>query len=107
MTSAHPARRPGTLLALALALACVTACASDGPQRNVLPDRPEVHKSPQPEGLRDIRSSLASQRADTRESMDAQLVNRNELGTEDSSPGIFESAANALADVAGLVKIFY
>lgn len=98
--------RPGVLLALAAAALCVSACASSGPDRNVLPDRPQVHRTPQPEGLRDVRSSLATQRADTRDAMDAALINTNELSTTDTGPSFFESALGKLFDFAWVAALF-
>lgn len=91
------ARTP-LLIALLAAAAAAGGCASDGPERSTLPDRPTVERPDGivPDEVLDMRSELADRRSDSRDLMDASMVSTTELGTEESGPGVIDFFGNAI-----------
>ena len=75
------------VVALLLLIPILTACASDGPQRQSLPDRvqPQRPDGLEPDGVADMRSTLADRRSASREMMDTQLIQAEELDTNSGS----------------------
>lgn len=83
-----------------LLLLAVVACGSDGPQRSHVPDRPQVQRPDglEPDGVVEMRETLAGQRADSRAAMDAALIQSNELETDEGSwlDGLWNGVLNLL-----------
>ncbi|MCE9636067.1 MAG: hypothetical protein K8T90_10205 [Planctomycetes bacterium] len=103
-------RRRPSIRALALLVSCVAAagCASDGPTRPELPDRPTVERpeGAVPEGVTEMREALADRRSESRDLMDTTLVHPTTLEThEPAGPGVFgflNRVGNLALDVVSL-----
>lgn len=84
-----------------LPLALWTAACSSQPEmdRPAVPDRPEVQRPEgvEPEGLAEVRDSLAEQRAEARERENATLITPNEMGTHPTTPW-YASVLNPVFD---------
>lgn len=81
------------VVALLFLIPIATACASDGPQRQSVPDRvqPQRPDGLEPHGVADMRSTLADRRSASREMVDTQLIQAEELDTDSGSwlDGVF------------------
>ena len=74
---------------LPLVLAVLAACSSQPEMdRPSVPDRPEVQRPEgvEPEGLAEMRDTIASQRAEARELENAAIITPNAMGTHPTTP---------------------
>src|SRR5688572_23614021 len=85
-------------------LACLLllgACASDPTmERSTVPDRPEVQRPEglEPEGLAEVRNTLAAQRMEARERENTLTLQPNALSTTTETPW-YESVFGPFADL--------
>jgi hypothetical protein len=91
-SAACPCRAPFrarflTVLALGAALG-VSGCASDGPTHATLPDRPTVERPDgiTPDGVAEMRETMADRRSASRDLMDSTLVTSSALDTNEPGP---------------------
>jgi uncharacterized lipoprotein YmbA len=100
--------RRAIVLSVLLLAACSSAPTAD---RQELPDRPEVPRPEgvEPEGLADMRESLADQRAAAREHENAVVTKPNTLQTTSDEPTWAQEAlgwaGNTFGQVAGLLRL--
>ena len=94
------------VLTLMLSLA---GCASDGPTRPELPDRPSVERPEGlvPDGVSEMREGLADRRAASRDLMDTTLIQPAKLETHEppSGPGVLgflNNVGNTALDILSL-----
>lgn len=105
-----PRRTRPTLTAVLLLGVAVGApgCASEGPTRPELPDRPTVERPEGliPEGVTEMREGLTARRSESRDLMDTTLVHPTTLEThEPAGPGVFDflnRVGNFALDVVSL-----
>ena len=86
---------------LPVVLATLAACSSQPEMdRASVPDRPEVQRPDgvEPDGLADMRDTLASQRAEARERENATIITPNAMTTHPTTPW-YESVFNTVGDV--------
>lgn len=102
MRSAFP-----VLLATVAAAASGPGCASAGPERPVLPGRPTVERPDGlvPEGVTEMRESLAEMRAENRERMDTALVRKTTLSETPTGPTFWDSVGDALGSAVDVLSL--
>jgi hypothetical protein len=91
----------GKLLGLALLAA---ACSSQPEYERPVVERPEVERpAVEPEGLSEMRDTLAAQRAEAREMENALLLSPDTMGAEPAMPW-YESILWPIAEILHLIR---